>query len=86
MMGEESDSKKLDKEFRKLAKEKFLNPSRCTQLNQTRAYIFELNKIIKHFEQKFNYIPPSAQLLFNEYNNRQEKMLFDDYMKEYSKE
>lgn len=85
-MSEENISKKIDKEFKKLAKEKFLSPSHCTQLNQTRAYIFELNKIIRHFEQKFNYIPPSAQLLINEYNNRQEKMLFEDYLKEYSKE
>lgn len=85
MSGEEIN-KRIDKEFKKLTKDKFVSPSRCTQLNQTRAYIFELNKIIKHFEQKFNYIPPSAQLLFNEYNNRQEKMLFDDYLREYSEE
>jgi hypothetical protein len=31
-------------------------------------------------------VPTSAQVLFNEYNMQQEKMLFDDYMKEYSKE
>jgi hypothetical protein len=85
-MGEENNPKKIEKEFKKLTKDKFLSPSRCTQLNQTRAYIFELNKIIKHFEQKFNYVPTSAQVLFNEYNMQQEKMLFDDYMKEYSKE
>jgi len=77
-------NKEIDKEFKRLTKDKFLSPERCTQLNQTRAHIFELNKIIKHFEQKFNYIPPSAQLLFNEYNVRQEKMLFEDYLKEYS--
>lgn len=85
-MRDENNPKKIEKEFKKLTKDKFLSPSRCTQLNQTRAYIFELNKIIKHFEQKFNYIPTSAQVLFNEYNMQQEKMLFDDYMKEYSKE
>jgi hypothetical protein len=80
------DTKRLDKEFRKLTKDKFVSPNECTQLNQTRAYIFELNKIIKHFEKKFDYIPPSAQLLFNEYNMRQESMLFDDYKKEYKKD
>lgn len=79
-------NKKIEKEFKKLTKDKFLSPARCTQLNQTRAYIFELNKIIKHFEKKFNYIPPSAQMLFNEYNVRQEKMLFENYLKEYSEE
>jgi hypothetical protein len=76
--------KKLEKEFKKLTKDKFLSPDQCTELNQTRAYIFELNKIIKHFEKKFDYIPPAAQLLFNEYNLKQERMLFEDYMNEYS--
>jgi hypothetical protein len=85
-MSNDNNPKKIEKEFKKLTKDKFLSPSRCTQLNQTRAYIFELNKIIRHFEQKFNYVPPSAQVLFNEYNMQQEKMLFDDYKKEYSKE
>ncbi len=79
-----TDLKRIEKEFKKLTKDKFLSPERCTQLNQTRAYIFELNNIIRHFESKFDYVPPSAQLLFNEYNMKQEKMLFDDYMKEYS--
>jgi hypothetical protein len=85
-MRDESNNKKIEKEFKKLAKDKFLSPARCTQLNQTRAYIFELNKIIRHFEKKFNYIPTSAQMLFNEYNVKQEKMLFENYLKEYSNE
>ncbi len=80
------DTKKLDKEFKKLTKNKFLSPDSCTQLNQTREYIFELNQIIKHFENKFNYIPSSAQLLFNEYNVKQERMLFEKYKEDYCKE
>ena len=85
-MNEEENVKKLDKEFRKLTKNKFLSPRSCTQLNQTRAYLSELNEIIKHFEQKFNYVPSSAQLLFNEYNVKQEKMLYEKYKEEFSKE
>jgi len=83
-MKEEAKFKKIQKEFKKLTKDKFLSPDQCTELNQTRAYIFELNKIIKHFEKKFDYVPPAAQLLFNEYNMKQERMLFEDYMNEYS--
>lgn len=75
--------KQLDKEFKKLTKNKFLSPNSCTQLQQTRAYIFELNKIMRHFERKFDYVPSSAQLLFNEYNSRQERMLFENYLEEY---
>ncbi len=83
-MSKEGNLKKLDKEFKKLTKNKFLSPHSCTQLNQTRAYIFELAKIINHFERKFDYVPSSARLLFNEYNNKQEKMLFKKFQEAYS--
>jgi len=85
-MNQDQLKKKIDKEFKKLTKNNFLSPQNCTHLNQTRAYIFELNKIIKHFEKKFDYIPSSAQLLFNEYNSKQERMLFEKYKDEYIKE
>lgn len=83
-MNKEKFTKKLDKEFKKLTKKKFLSPQHCTQLDQTREYISELNDIIRHFENKFDYIPSSAQLLFNEYNMKQEKMLFEKYKDDYS--
>ena len=85
-MSEEEIIKMVEKEFKKIAKNKFLSPQNCTQLNQTRGYIFELTKIIKHFEKKFNHIPDSAQLLFNEYDTKQEKMLFDKYKEKYLKD
>ena len=78
--------KSIDKEFKKITKNKFPSPQDCTQLNQTRTYIYELNRIIHHFEKKFNYIPNSAQLLFNEYNTRQEKMLFEKYKNDFLNE
>ena len=78
--------KRIDKEFKKITKKKFLSPQNCTQLKQTRAYIFELNKIIHHFERKFDYIPTSAQLLFDEYNTKQEKMLFEKYKDDFLNE
>lgn len=85
-MKKDEFNSRLEKEFKKLTKNKFLSPEACTQLNQTRAYIFELNRIIKHFQQKFDYVPSSAQLLVNEYNMKQEKMLYDLYKEEYTKE
>lgn len=85
-MKKEEVKKKADKEFKKITKKKFLSPQNCTQLNQTRSYIFELNKIIRHFESKFDYVPSSAQMLFNEYNVRQERMLFEKFQEEYSKD
>ena len=85
-MKKEEFKKKVDKEFKKITKNKFLSPRNCTQLNQTRSYIFELNKIIRHFEKKFDYVPSSAQMLFNEYNVRQERMLYEKYREEYNKD
>ena len=76
--------KKIDRAFKKHAKNKFLSPQSCTRLSQTRLHIFELNKIIKHLEKKFNYVPSSAQLLFYKYNNKQERMLFEKYMEMFS--
>lgn len=81
-----SHNNKLEKEFKKLTKNKFLSPENCTQLQQTREYLFELNEIIKHFESKFSYTPSSAQLLFNAYNSKQEKMLFEAYKQKYMDE
>ncbi len=82
-MNKEDINKKLEKEFKKLTRNKFLSPRDCTHLTQTRAYIFELNKIIAHFEKKFNHVPDSAHLLVTEYNSKQEKMLFDKYKEDY---
>ena len=71
--------KHIDQEFYKLSKNKFLSPESCTQLDQTRAFIFELNNIIKDFDSKFKYVPISARLLFYKYNLRQELILFKQY-------
>lgn len=82
-MKEEERNKEIDKKFDRIAKNTFPEPDGCTQLNETRAYISELNKVITHFERKFNYIPSSAHLLFDKYNAKQEQILFDAYLKEY---
>ncbi|MDZ7605965.1 MAG: hypothetical protein U5K79_10360 [Cyclobacteriaceae bacterium] len=83
MTNGEDNMKSVEKEFKKLTKDKFPSPETCTQLNQTQAVIFELTKIIRHFESKFNCVPPSAQLLITEYCNKQDKMIFDIYKKEF---
>ena len=85
MTGEER-KKMIDRAFKKIAKSKFLSPQSCTHLSQTRIHIFELNKIINHFENKFDYVPSSARLLFYKYNNKQERMLFKKYKEEYINE
>ena len=78
------NSKKIDKVFEKLARDKFHSPRRCTQLYQTRGYIFELHKIIKQFERDYNYVPTSARLLFYQYNLKQDMMLFEKYKEEFT--
>lgn len=81
-MQEDDRKKDLDKRFEKLIRNTFPNPEQLS-LTETRAYISELNKVISHFERKFNYIPSSAHLLFDKYNTKQEQMLFDQYLDEY---
>ncbi len=76
--------KKIDKLFEQLTRDKFHSPQGCTQLYQTRAYIFELHKIIKQFEINFNYVPTAARLLFYQYNIKQEMMLFEKYKDEFT--
>lgn len=83
-MKKSKESKHIDQFFEKITRDKFLSPQSCTQLHQTRGYIFELNKIIKHFEREFNYVPTAARLLFYKYNLKQEMMLFEKYKEEYT--
>lgn len=85
-MGSNEKQKQLDRKFKMLSKDKFPSPANCDHLYQTRNYIFELNRIIKHFENKFDYIPSSAQVLFHEFNSKQESMLYDKYKEKYLKE
>ena len=86
VMGSDSKRKKLERKFKMMSKDKFPNPSNCTHLHQTRNYIGELNRIIKHFERKFEYVPSSAQVLFHEFNSKQESMLYEKYKQKYQKE
>ena len=83
-MKEKEIIRHIDQEFKKLAKNKLLKPEDCNHPHQTRACIFELTKIIRHFEHKFNYVPPAAHLLVNEYSVKQERMIFENYCKEFS--
>jgi hypothetical protein len=83
-MKKAKELKRIDRIFQRLAKDKFNNPVSCTDLRETRGFIFELNTIIKQFEREFNYVPISARLLFYRYNLKQEMLLFNNYKKENS--
>ena len=85
-MGADHKEKKLEKQFKKITKDRFPKPDNCTHLYQTRNYIYELNRIIKHFEKKFDYVPSAAQMLFYKFNSKQERMLFERYKEDYLKE
>ena len=66
-----------------MAKERIIDPRACKKLAETRRCILELHRIIQHFEREFGYVPDKARLMFNEYNSRQEKMLFEEFRNEY---
>jgi hypothetical protein len=75
--------KAVEKEFKRFAKSNLVSPRKCKKLEQTRHNIFELHKKIREFNDKFNYVPDDARLLFNEYELIQNRMLFENYQKNY---
>jgi hypothetical protein len=73
----------IEKEFRKFAKSSLISPRKCKKLEQTRHNIYELHKKISELNEKFHYVPDDARLLFNEYESIQDRMIFENYRKNY---
>ena len=75
--------KKAEKEFKRFAKHNLLKPGKCKKIDQTYYCIQQLNTVIKEFKIKFNYVPVSAQLMFNEYKNIQDRMVYENFRQSY---
>ena len=78
--------KVVEKEFKRFAKSMLVSPRKCKKLEQTRHNIFELHKKIRELSDRFNYVPDDARLLFNEYQVIQDRMIFENYQKNYQPE
>ncbi|HLF36019.1 MAG TPA: hypothetical protein VI583_17380 [Cyclobacteriaceae bacterium] len=73
----------IEKEFRRFAKSALISPGKCKKLDQTRHNIYILHKKINELDSRFNYVPDDARLLFNEYQLIQDRMLFENFRKDY---
>ena len=73
----------VDKEFKRFARRNLINPRKCKRIEQTQYFISELHTIIKDYKERFNYVPVSAQLLFNEYQNIQDRLVYENFKQTY---
>ena len=75
--------KQAEKEFKRFARRNLISPRKCRRIEQTQYYINELHNVIKDFKKRFNYVPESAQLMFNEYQNIQDRMVYANFKQLY---
>jgi hypothetical protein len=74
---------RADKEFKKFARHNLLKPGKCTRIDQTNYCIQQLHSVILEFKIKFNYVPVSAQLMFNKYQNIQDRIVYEYFRQSY---
>lgn len=73
----------IEKRFKRFSEKEIRKPERCVNLNEIRFYIDGLAKMIKGLEQRHNYVPDLAYELLNRYNQRQNRLMFQDYKNGY---
>lgn len=76
-------TRELDMNFKRFTEKNFEKPSRCNNLEQARFYVRELSGMIRDFRTKFDYVPQSAYQLLAQYNQIQNRMLFNDFKNTY---
>ena len=77
------EKKVLELEFEKFTRMNFEKPTKCKSLVQIRYYIKELTEKIDELKQACNYVPNKAYTLLNQYNNRQNSMIFTNFQEAY---
>ena len=75
--------KMAEREFKRFVKHNLLKPRKCKRIDQANYCIEQMHTIIKEFKLKFDYVPTSAQLMFNEYQNIQDRMVYENFRKSY---
>jgi hypothetical protein len=75
--------KKAEKEFKRFVKHNLLKPEKCKRIDQTNYCIRQMHTMIHEFKRKFNYVPASARLMFNEYQNIQDRMVYENFRQSY---
>lgn len=79
-----TSQKRAEKEFRKFARNNLLKPSKCRRIDETNDCIFKMHEIIQVLRKRFNYVPDSAQLMMNKYQNIQDRMVYENFRRSYN--
>ncbi len=78
-----TQEKQAEMEFRRYARRNLMNPKKITRIEQTRHFIFEMHKLINEFRDRFNYVPDEAHMMFSEYQNIQDRMVYENFRQTY---
>jgi len=79
----ENIKKTAEKEFKRFVKRNLLKPRKCKKIDEANYCIQQMHLKIQEFKHKFNYVPVSAQLMFNEYQNIQDRMVYENFRDTY---
>ena len=77
------EQKKLEMEFERFTNMNFEHPTKCRSLVQIRFYIKELTVKIDELKKAFNYVPNNAYTLLNQYNSKQNTLIFSNFQEAY---
>ena len=75
--------KEAEREFKRFVKYNLLKPGKCERYDQINYCIQQMHTIIQELEIKFNYVPVSARLMFIEYKNIQDRMVYENFRHSY---
>ncbi len=75
--------KAAEKEFRRFVRHNLVKPKRCKNFDDANYCIQQVHLKIQEFKSKFNYVPASAQKIFNEYQNIQDRMVYENFRETY---
>jgi hypothetical protein len=78
-----AQEKQAEKEFKRFAKRHLMHPKRVRRIEQTQHFIYELHKLINDYRLRFNYVPDEAHLMFSEYQNIQDRMVYENFRQTY---
>jgi hypothetical protein len=75
--------KTVEKEFKRFVKRNLLKPGKCKKIDDTNYCIQQMHLKIQEFKHRFDYVPASAQLMFREYQNIQDRMVYENFRETY---
>lgn len=79
----EYEKKKLDFDFIGFTKRNFVKPKQCKNIEQIQFYVKELTEKIGQMKDQHQYVPDQAYRLLTEYNQLQNKLLYDEFKNTY---